>query len=105
MTFGCHIFRFIGMPGQNVEYQNWEPTFNTPCEGEQLSDIDLAHCMEVELQEAVSQTCQESSHKFSVSKSHCNSAVSDDLISPPSANLSPFLKSKKGLIKSKENCL
>ena len=99
------VFHLIGMPIQNAESQNCEPTLDTPCEGEQLSDIDLPYYMEIELQETVSQACQESNHKFSVSKSHYSSIVSDDLISPPSASLPPYLKSKKGLIKSKANCL
>lgn len=81
------IFHLIGMPsqnGQNTESQNnCEPTLDTPCEGEQLNDIDLPYCMEIELQETVSFTCQESDQNSSVSKSHRNIEVGDELISPP----------------------
>ena len=39
--------------------------------------------MEIELQETVSFTCQESDQNSSVSKSHRNIEVGDELISPP----------------------
>ena len=66
--------------GQNAESQNWEPILDTPCEGEQLNDILLPYCMEIELQETVSFTCQESDQNSSVSKSHHNREVGDELI-------------------------
>ena len=69
--------------GQNAESQNCEPTLDTPCEGEQLNDIDLPYCMEMVIQETVSHTCQESGHNSPVSKSHHNGEVRDELISPP----------------------
>ena len=59
------LFHLIDMPsqnGQNAESQNCEPTLDTPCEGEQLNDIDLPYCIKIELQETVSHTCQESDH-------------------------------------------
>ena len=54
-----------------------------PCEGEQLNDRDLPYCMEIEIQETVSHTCQESARNSSVSKSHHSREVRDELISPP----------------------
>ena len=80
------IFHLVDMPsqnGQNAESQNCEPTLDTPCEGEQLNDIDLPYCMEIEIQETVSHTCQESAYNSSVSKSHHSREVRDELISPP----------------------
>jgi len=47
----------------------------TPYEFDELNDIDLPYCMETELQETVSHTCQESVHTCSVSKSHRNRGV------------------------------
>ena len=80
------IFHLIDMPsqnGQNAESQNCEPTIDTPWEGEQLNDTYLPYCMEIELQETVSLTCQESDQNSSVSKSHHNREVRNELISPP----------------------
>ena len=80
------IFHLVDMPsqnGQNAESQNCEPTLDTPCEGEQLNDIDLPYCIEIEIQETVSHTCQESAHNSSVSKSHHSREVRDGVNKSP----------------------